>query len=75
MKTSAEIIQLANLGINLIVDAATKSDDEIMQIVYIVNARGTHLTLLNAGKQPIDQLRRVSEILKGHLTVEFRIAQ
>jgi hypothetical protein len=71
MKT-ADILLLANLGVDLVIDAGCVSNDEIMQIAYIVNAKGTHLTLSDATSKPMSDLKKLSELLKDHLTLDFR---
>ncbi len=71
MITSLEMIRLANLSINLRIDATVHSHDDLMQIAYIVNAKGTHLTLVNAHQRSMADLAQVSQLLKTHITLDF----
>jgi hypothetical protein len=70
MKT-ADILQLANLGVDVTIDAGLISNDEMMQIAYIVNAKGTHLVLRNIMMKPLEDIKKISELLRGNLTLEF----
>ncbi len=74
MKTVAEVIKLANLGVDLVIDSKSFSADEVMQIAYAVNARGTHLTLLNASAKSTPELVKMAELLKTHLKLSFENA-
>jgi hypothetical protein len=71
MKTIEEIIQLANLGVNITIDAGLRSSDELMQIAYIVNAKGSRLTILNASSQPLQVLKQMGQLLKSQMTMSF----
>jgi len=71
MKTTEDIIKLANYGIHLVTNAGSKSNDDLMQIAYIVNAKGTHLTILQAYKKSTEDLKPICQLLKEHLTLDF----
>lgn len=71
MNTTEEIIQLANLGVNITIDAGPRSSDDLMQIAYIVNAKGTQLTIFNASSQPMQLLKQMGQLLKSQITMSF----
>lgn len=71
MKPTVDLIQLAGLGVNLVIDASQKPTVDIIQIAGIINRQGTHLTLVNAHKKPTVDLIQISGVCKGHLTLDF----
>ena len=56
MKTTLDIIQLANLGVDLIVDASTKTTMDLLNIINAVNDAGGHILLRNCDKKTTSDL-------------------
>ena len=71
MKTTLDLIQLAETGTNLVIDAVTKPTLDLIQIAGVIKNKGTHLTLTNASKKTTLDLIQISGVCQGHLTLDF----
>jgi hypothetical protein len=71
MKPTLDLIQLAGLGTNLVIDAGTKPTLDLIQIAGILKNKGAHLTLTNASKKPTLDLIQISGVCSGNLTLDF----
>lgn len=71
MKTTVDLIQLAGLGINLVIDAGTKTTQDLIQIANVLKGKGANLTLTNASKKTTIDLIHISSACSGNLTLDF----
>lgn len=60
MKTTTDIIQLANLGVDLVIDASTKTTMDLMSIINAAAHSGGHIILKNCDKKTTMDLRYLS---------------
>ena len=51
MKTTIDIIRLAGTGVNLIVDASSKTTMDLRKIINEVSKKGSHITLRNCDRK------------------------
>lgn len=51
MKTTTDIIRLANTGVNLVVDASEKTITDLMRIINSVINSGGYMTLKHCDKE------------------------
>lgn len=59
MKTTMDIIQLAKLGVDLVVDASSKTTMDLMQIIKAASSSGGHVTLKNCEKKSTMDLKQL----------------
>lgn len=73
MKTTLDLIQLAGLGTNLVIDAGTKTTLDLIQIAGVLKGKGAHLTLTNASRKTTLDLIQISSACSGNLTLDFNV--
>ncbi len=71
MKPTLDLIQLAKLGTNLVIDAGTKPTLDLIQIAGALKNKGAHLTLTNASKKSTLDLIQISGACSGDITLDF----
>ena len=71
MKTTTEIIGLANTGVNLIVDASKKTTTELMNIINAVINGGGHITLRNCDSKTTTELRNLCINFSERITLDL----
>lgn len=71
MKTTMDIIQLANLGVNLVVDASTKTTMDLMQIINAAFNSGGHVLLKNCDKKTTMDLRQLCINNPKNVTIDL----
>lgn len=59
MKTTDEIVQLASLGVGLIVDAKQKTTMDLMKIINAAFNSDGHVTLRNCDSKIMSDLRQL----------------
>lgn len=74
-KTTVDLIQLADLGTNLIVDASTRSTVDLIQLVGVVGLNGGHLRLVNCNKKTNADLISILNIYPKNVTLDFTIKE
>ena len=71
MKTTLDILSLANTGVNLIVDASTKTTMDLRRIINAVIKSGGHITLCNCDKKTTLDLRSLCSVSPNHITIDL----
>ena len=66
-----DLMQLAGFGVNLIVDAKTKSTLDLIQIVGSVGLKKGHLKIRNAQYMPTLDLMQIAKVYPQHITFDF----
>ncbi len=70
-KSTTDLMQIAELGANLMIDASTKSTEDLIKIVSFVGNKGGHLTLLNCNLKPIEDLKQILGVYSKNITLDF----
>jgi len=70
-KPTLDLMQLAGFGVNLIVDAKTKSTLDLIQIVGSVGLKKGHLTITNAQYKPTLDLMQIAKVYPQYITFDF----
>ena len=65
------ILQLAQLGANLSVDALQAPAGGLQQVATIMSPKGTTLTLRNASSIPLVLQQQLANLLKKNVVFEF----
>jgi hypothetical protein len=71
MKPTNDLLTLAGLGVNLILDAEQKPTTDLIQIAGIIKMKSAHLTIKNASKKPLADLMQICSVCQGNITFEF----
>lgn len=71
MKTTIDLMQLAGLGTNLIIDAKTKPTVDIIQIVGSIGLKNGHITIRNAHFKPTLDLMQIVGVYPKNITLDF----
>ena len=66
-----DIIQLANLGVNLVVDASAKTTMDLMQIINAAFNSGGHVLLKNCDKKTTIDLRQLCINNPKNVTIDL----
>lgn len=66
-----DLMQLASFGVNLVVDAATKSTLELIQIVGSVGIKEGHVTIKNAHTKSTIDLMTIAKVYPRCITYDF----
>jgi hypothetical protein len=64
-------LQLAQLGVNLSLDAVLAPPGGLQQVATIMSQKGTTLTVRNAGSLPPAVQLQLANILKSNVVFEF----
>jgi hypothetical protein len=64
-------MQLAGTGVNLVIDANTKSTADIIQIVGSIGLKGSHITIKNASSKSTLDLIQIASVYPNNVTYDF----
>lgn len=70
-KPTLDLMQIASFGVNLVVDAATKSTSDLIQIVGSVGLKEGHVTIKNAGSKSTLDLMTIAKVYPRCITYDF----
>lgn len=71
IKTTSDLILIAGTGANLVVDAGSKTTNELIMIVGTVGRKGSHITLINCNKKTTFDLILICRVYPNNLTLDF----
>lgn len=71
MKSTLELIQIAGTGVNLVIDAKSKSTLDIIQIVGSIGLKESHITIKNANSKSTLDLFQIASIYSRNITFDF----
>ena len=71
MKTTMDIVQLAKLGVDLVVDASSKTTMDLMMIISAASNSGGHVLLKNCDKKTTMDLRNLSINNPKNVTIDL----
>jgi hypothetical protein len=71
MKSTLDLIQLAGTGVNIVIDASTKSTLDIIQIVGSIGLKGSHITITNADCKSTLDLIQIASVYPTNITYDF----
>ncbi|WP_440122206.1 hypothetical protein [Tenacibaculum sp. Ill] len=71
MKTTTELMKIASVGGNLIIDGGKKTTTEIMKIVSIANSNNGKITVKNASKKTTTELMKIASVGAGIVTFDL----
>ena len=70
-KSTIDLMQLAGLGTNLIVDASKKSTVDLIQIAGSIGLKGGQLKIINCSKKPTIDLMQIVRVYPKNITLDF----
>lgn len=70
-KTTSDLIMLAGTGVNMVIDAETKTTSDLMNIVSVIGRKGSHITLTNCNKKTTSDLLMICRVYPNNITLEF----
>jgi hypothetical protein len=70
-KPTIDLMQLAGLGTNLVVDASNKPTVDLIQIAGSIGLKGGHLRLVNCNKKPTIDLMQIVSVYPNNITLDF----
>ncbi|MCY1545958.1 hypothetical protein D9M68_819300 [compost metagenome] len=70
-KTTSELITLAGTGANIVIDAATKTTTEIINIVGVVGRKNGNITIKNCNKKTTIDLLTICRVYPNSITLDF----
>lgn len=70
-KTTVDLMQLAGMGTNLVVDASTKTTADLIQIAGSIGLKGGHLRIVNCSKKPTADLMQIVTVYPKNITLDF----
>lgn len=70
-KSTLELIKLAGLGTNLVIDASTKSTLDLVRISSSVGLKGTQLRLVNCNSKSMLELMKIVGTYPNNITLDF----
>lgn len=71
MKTTIDIIKIASTGVNVVLDASTKTTTDIIRIVQEVCEHNGHITIVNCDHKTTFDLLRIAKICPTHITLNL----
>ena len=71
MKTVTEIIELANTGVNLVIDVSKKTATELTNIINAVINSGGHITLKNCDSKTNTELKNLCVNFSERITLDL----
>lgn len=71
-KTTSELIMLAGTGVNLVIDAGTKTTSDLIVIVGVIGRKDSHITLTNCNKKTTSELALICRVYPNNITLEFK---
>lgn len=71
MKTTLDIIFLAQTGVDLVVDASSKTTMDLKLIVDAVVKNGAHITLKNCNRKTTMDLGYLCKISPKNITIDL----
>jgi hypothetical protein len=70
-KSTIDLMQLAGLGTNLVVDASTKPTVDLIQIAGSIGLKGGQLRIVNCNKKPTIDLMQIVSVYPKNITLDF----
>lgn len=70
-KTTVDLMQLARMGTNLVVDASTKTTADLIQIAGSIGLKDGHLRIVNCSKKPTADLIQIVSVYPKNITLDF----
>lgn len=71
MKSTLDLMQLAGTGVNIVIDAKTKSTADIIQIVGTIGLNGSHITIINANSKSTLDLIQIASVYPKNITYDL----
>jgi len=71
MKTTLDIITIARSGVNIVLDASSKTTMDLISIVKTVIASGGHITLKNCDRKTTMDLITICKINPSKITIDL----
>lgn len=71
MKTTFDIVRIASLGVNIILDVSTKNTMDIKTIVTEVSKHKGHITLVNCENKSTFDLCSIVQICPSQITISL----
>jgi hypothetical protein len=71
MKSTSELIQIAGTGVNLVIDAKSRTTADIINIIGSVGAKGSLITIKNINSRPTADLILMANIYPKSITFDF----
>ena len=71
MKTTMDIIQLANTGVDIVIDASSKTTMDLMKIINAASNSGGHVTLRNCEKKTTMDLKQLCLNNPKNVTIDL----
>ena len=71
MNTTLDLMKLAGMGTNLIVDASKKTTPDLIQIAGSIGLKGGHLKIINCNKKTTSDLMQIVSIYPKNITLDF----
>jgi len=70
-KPTTDLIQLAGMGTNLVVDASTKTTADLILLGGSIGSHGGHLRIVNCSKKPTSDLMQIVMVHPKNITLDF----
>lgn len=70
-KSTLDLLQLAGMGTNLIVDASQKTTLDLIQIAGSIGLKGGQLTLTNCQNKTTLDLMQIISVYPRNITLDF----
>ena len=70
-KTTIDLMKLAGMGTNLVVDASTKSTADLIQITGSIGLKDGHLRIINCSKKATADLMQIVSVYPKNITLDF----
>ncbi len=70
-KSTLDLMQLAGLGTNLVIDASQKSTTDLIQIAGSIGLKGGHLRIINCSKKSTIDLMQIVSVYPKNITLDF----
>ena len=70
-KETLDLMQLAGMGTNLVIDANAKTTVELIQIAGSIGLKGGHLRIINCSKKKTADLMQIISVYPQNITLDF----
>jgi hypothetical protein len=71
IKATSDLILIAGTGVNLVVDASTKSTSDLITIIGVIGRKGGHITIKNCGSKSTTELLTMCNVHPTNVTLDF----
>lgn len=70
-KTTVDLLKLAGMGTNLVVDASRKTTVDLIQIAGSIGLKDGHLKIINCNKKTTVDLMQIVSVYPKNITLDF----